>query len=874
MAGTRSSPIANEQIAAGRSPSWRLRPARLAIVVICALALAAAPGCGGCRCNRKPKTVEQLAKERAEKLAKEEEERRKKKPPLVVDRFVSRPHEAKKRDDGQNAVSFICKPGHWTAGTISAKANNFDIMGDLETRSVHPGGAAARLPGTRYSVGQSRPVHLPKGQPKPFARLALFVPAVGRDTRVERRLVARKAGQGSYFELYNAKRMPFYQYHFVVLAATPESYTYLQGLDSFKKPTEVSFRDSPVETAYYRVCLLEVKHQRTALPSHGLFWTSVAYVLWDDADPDALTPDQQLAMLDWLHWGGQLIISGPGTLDKLKGSFLDEYLPASAPRSRNLTADDLAELSDAWTPIVKEQLAPPLEPNRPIAAVELKLKQTGEVRFVPYTGDLLAERRVGRGRVLVSAFGLFNRDLVQWSGFDGFVNGCLLRRPARVFFTMKNAFAGDFEVGWANEERNQRDPTKHQFDPRLLCGLHYFSRDEGRDYHFPDPHDDSGGISQGSMFGGSPAADANDPRDVVGSDPGSWNDFNSVAAAAREALADAAGIEVPERAFVVKIVFGYLVVLVPINWLLFRLIGRVEWAWLAAPVIALVCAVVVVRAAQLDIGFARSTTEISVVELQPGYCRAHVTRYTALYSSLSTNYSVRFEDQGAQILPFSTVNRAQEFHTKALESPVKLTYLYEDGGVRLRGLHVRSASTEQIHGEQMVDLGGPLLYEYSGGGEATVTNRSGTTLRGVGVLRKTNSGRVETAWVGQLDCEQTAALVFRPAAPDADGRLWPDQRRRDRQTSPSAGLGHLNLAGLVKIAEDTRSLRPGDVRLVGWSEETIAGMEIRPVAAQRQSLALVLAHLRYAPPVDPGRDVNTAAEMKGKKVLGPNEAGP
>ena len=72
----------------------------------------------------------------------------------------------------------------------------------------------------------------------------------------------------------------------------------------------------------------------------------------------------------------------------------------------------------------------------------------------------------------------------------------------------------------------------------------------------------------------------------------------------------------------VKVLLAYLVVLVPLNWALFWLLGRVEWAWIAAPLIAVACAVAVVWLAQLDIGFARAHTGIAVVELQSGYPRA------------------------------------------------------------------------------------------------------------------------------------------------------------------------------------------------------------------------------------------------------------
>ena len=76
--------------------------------------------------------------------------------------------------------------------------------------------------------------------------------------------------------------------------------------------------------------------RRPALPAHANQWTSIACVLWDDASPAALEPAQQQAMLDWLHWGGQLILSGPDTLDTLRDSFLAPYLPALRAGARKL----------------------------------------------------------------------------------------------------------------------------------------------------------------------------------------------------------------------------------------------------------------------------------------------------------------------------------------------------------------------------------------------------------------------------------------------------------------------------------------------------------------------------------------------------------
>ena len=139
-----------------------------------------------------------------------------------------------------------------------------------------------------------------------------------------------------------------------------------------------------------------------------------------------------------------------------------------------------------------------------------------------------------------------------------------------------------------------------------------------------------------------PAARASRPGTIKG----------AASKAARQILTEAAGIEIPRADFVVKVLAIYLLVLVPLNWFVFWLIGTVEWAWIAAPLIALVGAAAVIRLAQLDIGFARSRTEVAVLEVQGGYERAHLTRYTALYTSLSSSYTLAFDEPSALAVPF------------------------------------------------------------------------------------------------------------------------------------------------------------------------------------------------------------------------------
>ena len=82
---------------------------------------------------------------------------------------------------------------------------------------------------------------------------------------------------------------------------------------------------------YYRL-VLPMEPDKPALSSHPLTWTTISHAIWDGYAPDDLSVSQQQAMLDWLHWGGQLIVSGGAgqSFSVLRESFLGPYLPGDA----------------------------------------------------------------------------------------------------------------------------------------------------------------------------------------------------------------------------------------------------------------------------------------------------------------------------------------------------------------------------------------------------------------------------------------------------------------------------------------------------------------------------------------------------------------
>jgi hypothetical protein len=853
--------------------------------------------------------------------------------------------------DSEDETRAFVKPGHWVTVRNLIKANNFDFQAELYTSATDNMGRPLRVENTDFQMTSSRPAPLPKGQEKAFDT-DYFVPHLitaspldlqprsvwlSRELRAARggRLIKEDVRQGT-------SPMPAYQYYFVTLADEPERYAFLKSLPSFVAYTSQYETDKLV---YYRV-VAPMIDRVAPLPNYALTWTSIAFVLWDDIPPGILTPLQQQALLDWLHWGGQLIISGPNSLEKLRGSFLDPYLPAKPGNSVPAADESLAEINARWSLVDRftgrrQELT--VGADKPLQVIELRPHE--DAQYVPHSGRLVVERRIGSGRIVLTAFAMTDSLMLRWKCLDNFVNGAILRRPAREF----RAVDGLPDTVWAGL------PPQFVTDPRLVTTLRYFSRDVGI---FPvSPGNFSANWEPGEAPRTDQAFMATVPAGTVSDrsvrtpvqpdvsartgpwsavlDPAqvsvtasdwhfrgfpsrqnmsmaAWNDRSGPSDAARESLRDASGISVPQGDFVLRVLAVYLAVLAPLNWLVFRIMGRVEWAWVAAPGIAILGTFAVVRMAQLDIGFARSMTEIAIAEMQGDYARAHVTRYTALYTSLSTNYDLEFADNGSLAQPFAaSVERNPK---QLLRSTVHEVSLRRDRQVRLAGFLVNSNTEGFVHCEQMVDMGGgfELLHHPAGG--LQLRNGTRAALQLAGLFRRTLDGRLESSWIGDLAAKSTVRLDFAPHsrevlhfpmwensaitashslqaqqlmdAHDADrdnaitrreatgDALLVDQftrldvnadRRLDRAELAKwfrqRSAGEVSLGSLVELAAQRLVLLPGEVRLIGCSADEIPGVSVRPAASQELRRTLFLVHLVSGKLPAPGPDLGLLSDV-------------
>ena len=748
---------------------------RMAAATVLVLSLVSITGCSGCQSQEEKDR--QAKKEELEKKKKKEIEKKKKKrlpdfesiSPVVMPGIVNDPVKMKRRatllrnDPVQKEIDKLrsistrknyAKPGHWQDVRFQANANHFDIEGELYAGAVPIGAISRFLPveGTKYTPITKRPAALPKSKWKTFDS-SLFIPLREESypfTGIRCGFNRSNGTATNFLDFSSLKSMSPDQHHLVLLTSRKDIFKYLDAAPSVKLPG----LDAAAHSNRPSYVIIPSDPQfPVPLPRHALYWTTMAYLIWDDMDPDQLDPAQQTAMIDWLHFGGQLILSGPDCVQRLEKSFLADYLPARTDKAVNLTSRDLATMNSQWSLPEKNAKGKnrdlQISKQTPLLGVNFQIH--ADAQFIEGSGDLVVERQLGRGRIVATSFSLAAPAVRSWRSFDSFFNNVLLRRPSRTFYEQNGNFDFDNSAAfrWKGDDAAMREPLLHsnlRFISRDLAagGTSVISSGDyalGRDTDQDDVDED--GFNQ--YYGYDPgyvAPARSGERNLVDDwhyggfdfDPQSgisgWSDFDAVANAARSTLQDAAGITPPSGNFVLQLLAGYLFVLVPLNWAIFWMLGKVEFAWIAAPIIAVIGALVVIRMASLDIGFSRSNTQVALLEIPAEYERGHLTEYSALYTSLSTAYRIELDNDGSLALPFPS-NRTHTFR-QSEEVPLNLDKAVAN---EMSGVQIQSNSTELVHAEHIFDAGGKVRLNIDDSGEMTLINGTSLTFKNVLIAR-------------------------------------------------------------------------------------------------------------------------------------------
>jgi hypothetical protein len=842
----------NAQPPAGASVA---RSASLQLLAIVLLGTTCLTGCGGCsRKTAAQKAAEkQAADAKAAEDAKKKAEEEKKNQPFVIERLRPLLSESLISTDKGGSLQ-LTKPGHWTTTVQPMKSNLEDFDGRITLAVVDGRGRPLPLPHTRYQMASSRPAILAKGRPKRVED-EILIPTESNKVNIRWELSDRLSGAIPRAETEPWLLMPAHQYFILVLAKEPARYSFLKLTESINAPNE---EDGAASPPHYRVVLAD-GNKPLPLPGNVLTWTSVAYIFWDEVNLDRLDPQQQQALVDWLHWGGRLIINGPDSLDNLRASFLAKYLPADPGERISFAQKDVDKLNAYWGTRGKGKSLKTLAVTKDWSGVQLKPRPGA--RALRDADRLFYEMPVGEGSVVVSAIQLTERDLLNWPGFDGFLNGALLRRPPRQFKVedLAGAYTG-LQTHWAGH-------ADHDRDAYYTTPVRWFARDAGTTANAKTRAvtvDPTTGVA---AFGPYAIQDTETVVDRPGG-LGEWSESSPVSKVARDSLREAAGVRVPGASFVVVCLAIYLIVLVPLNWMVCHALGRVEWAWISAPIIAIIGTLAVVHQAQLDIGFVRSQTEIALLELQGDHPRGYLSRYTALYSSLSSTYDLEFDDASAVATPFPH----DENWNPSFGDAISTVSFEKYDKARLRGVSISSATTQMVHSEQMVSLDGPIrMY-------ATTTNpnlkqldnKSAYNLADAMIVRRRFDGsgkeQITGCWIGEIPAGQSKLVAALTPLAWKKGTLPFAAERQD--AAEAWYKKRLNVDPLLDMAfkfpttgEDPVHGHQEETRLVARIDEVLPGAVASPGASQMTGATVVLAHLDTALPPPAVRDLNSPSDV-------------
>lgn len=744
------------------------------------------------------------------------------------------------------------KENHWSTIGLESRANHDDWDGSMITAPVP-------LMGLPWEVSYRRELRMPKGQ-RTRASLQMLLTQYPAEKEIAIELIRPDAIRADEIWPAPLRRLERHQMLVVVLSKEAnDSYASWKRY-GFLYPRFLDRYDiqAAEQSLFYRFVLPQ-DVTRPLVSPHPLTWTTTSHVIWDGMPPDNLNTSQQQAMLDWLHWGGQLtIVGGAGpAFSVLRDSFLSPYLPAEeSGENLLLTQDDLRPLAREYPPPARprtweeEQIPNPkdvIEPTRRLsdryqspvliqpkpgrrvylAALQPKPGAVG----IPLgeSSDRLVgvEWRVGRGRVLMLAISLTDPAIASWPGLDTFIRRVVLRRPED-----SRALPRDYTT------RAQWQQATTSLPAPDLTWVRYLGRDLGIALPPPPPPPSSYSSARTPVKGrkrlSAPVAPP-DPDDFsFYASPNTaaceWSDATGLPRICRDALELASGIKIPGTSFVLTVIVAYVMALVPLNWLLCRYVfGRRELAWVIAPALALGFAIAVERAANYDVGYNTACDEIDLIEIHGAYPRAMVSRFASLFTTGRTRYRIAFpNDPTALALP---LDRGRSMRGEDVVNSTFTSY----PSPALEGFLVQPRSLSMFRAEQMLTLDGAIQLEITEGARRVV-NQSGLELRDATLVDVAGPGSTREVYLGTI-ASGASVEVKEVDAPPTAGE--PDPFSRER------------LLRLFRKSFEDRPENRGEIRLVAWTPRAVSGMEITPEVDRRRALAAVVVHLRYGPPPNP-----------------------
>jgi hypothetical protein len=763
-----------------------------------------------------------------------------------------------------NDVLPYIKANHWSTLALELRANHVNFNGTFETQPV----GMTDMP---HEVIFRRDIGLVKGQ-RSRILLQMMTPVIPREIRL--RLEKPESLIPDEY-LGSLRVLEPHQMLIAVLSKGPNDAYGRWNQLPMMFPLSAAKTDPVLydKQRYYRM-VLPTDPDHPPMPGHPLTWSTISHVIWDGMSPETLSPSQQDAMLDWLHWGGQLIfVGGAGpNYAALRESFIEPFLPAeSLSEATQLDSNALAKFAEMYAPP-----AAAVEPDEPIEGTQrydqafaqygrryrnpvplvipkskplyfAKLKAKPGAREIglgdPGLPPLGVEWRVGRGRILMLSVAINDPVLVAWPGYSTLLRRVVLRRPEEHLAQ---------ELGYSNGGAGgYAAPRYDTLNGPDLTWFRLYGRDLGAPARQIQMSDESDGLPpKTTEIGAITVTKAAAPRvgystaiNPTAYSPyqvpvAEWVDSAALPVLSRDKLKQASGIEIPARRFVLIVIVAYIIALVPINWLISRYaLGRREWAWVFVPILALGFAYAVERAAAYDVGYDSACNEIDVIETFGDFQRAHLNRFASLYTTGRVQYTVAYPGEPSAVaLPLNPGKslRGQDVQQSIFQAtPTPM----------LTNFQVQPRSLAMFRAEQFMSLPGSIRLVESEG-KRKVVNNSAAVLRDAVLIEVggRNSkiyplGRIESK--GEVDVSGSSIELDDYVPPKIEGL-------KKNQVDPANFLDLLVKSSIAMRPEDL-----GEVRLIAWSDTVQGGQVITPAVDLHQGFTAIVAHLKVDKTPDP-----------------------
>lgn len=763
------------------------------------LLLVLVSGCRGCSKNNQTQQAPEKKKSR-----------------LVSDELRTLPY-------SKEIVGNSVKPGHWYQTRQKLKANQNDESLTATLYQIDGNSNPTTVRNLGIPLQFNRDISLAKGQEKTIELKLLQTDwpfesmeptnTTGKSNKLSifMRYSQRGLGAPVIDEEFLLRPLKDYQYDMLVLSRNTPQHIFWRGLDCIVWPQAINDESSRI--APHRVIDIAEEDLGQSIPNQLMTMTSISHMVINDVSLNTLPEDHQKAILDWLYFGGTIIINGPDAIAGIESSILKTYAPIQQTSSTTLTQDQIDKLNDtnSWriryakTPS-KDAVA--FKPSESISILQGQLAEDSS--WITDLEGLVAERLVGQGRIVMTSFPMNHTALVNWPSYSALIQNAILRKPAR-----RVNLEPEFQLVY-DESSSGRET-----DPKLTTRLRLWARD---------------------LVGSSssaPKESMSNPSSKVSS-YGAWNSESLVTNTSSNYLKKLSGINVPNLSTILKWLLGYLIVLVPMNWLVFRLLGRLELAWLAAPLIAIAGVFVIARAVQLDVGFSRSQTSLQFIELHNRYPRGLLSSHHALYSSLTTNYKIVYPEGEGIVCPMPQPRQRSLLSAGGL-LPYKIA---DEKGTGFQSFPVLSNTIGLVQSEEVVSLTGAISWTIDQDARSfQVANDSQSIIRDVILEGSDESGAKLRAVVGTLEPgEQKKGTLDQPVDSDLN---WDIQLPTGGKSGQD--FDKLALEQNLKLIFKNYPIQHGEWIAMGWTESPLSKLQIAPSTAQTRSATLVLMHAKTAP---------------------------